>query len=247
MNQPQVPPQLRIWQIGLGFANTAVFHALIKAGVIEQMREQSRSLAELAQACDLNADMLYRTLRFAAVNDVVTQDGDQYALTDVGRLLLKDVPGMDGDRLQQERRLLEGQWLDHKAKLERIEADIVSKEAELRSTQEVVKKIEDTLPIVDRRAEAFKGLFQIEAVSEQQYREAEKALLDLQGDWASTLQKLRSIRALHEEALKQKESLVAETRRTVLDSRHEAVQKVTTNSQELIKAQQRNKLMKLVG
>ncbi len=93
MNQPQVPPQVRIWQIGLGFANTAVFHALIKAGVIEQMREQSRSLAELAQACNLNADMLYRTLRFAAVNDVVTQDGGQYTLTDIGRLLLKDVPG----------------------------------------------------------------------------------------------------------------------------------------------------------
>ncbi|MBI5829474.1 MAG: hypothetical protein HZB20_08040, partial [Chloroflexi bacterium] len=78
---------------GLGFANTAVFHALIKAGVIEQLREQSKSVAELAQACGLSADMLYRTLRFAAVNDVVTQDGDQYALTDVGRLLLKDVPG----------------------------------------------------------------------------------------------------------------------------------------------------------
>lgn len=93
MNQPQIPPQLHIWQIGLGFATTAVLHALIKAGVIEQLREQSKSVAELAQTCELNADMLYRTLRFAAVNDVVTQDGEQYALTDVGRLLLKDVPG----------------------------------------------------------------------------------------------------------------------------------------------------------
>ena len=93
MNQPQVPPQLRIWQIGLGFANTAVLHALIKAGVIEQMREKPRSLPELAQACSLNADMLRRTLRFAAVIDVVAENGSQYALTDVGRYLLKDVPG----------------------------------------------------------------------------------------------------------------------------------------------------------
>ncbi|MBI3242626.1 MAG: hypothetical protein HYZ49_10075 [Chloroflexi bacterium] len=93
MNQIQVPPQLRIWQIGLGFATTTVLHALVKAGVIEQLREQPRRLPELAQACNLNADVLYRTLRFAAVNDVVTQEGEQYALTDVGRLLLKDVPG----------------------------------------------------------------------------------------------------------------------------------------------------------
>ena len=40
MNQPQVPPQFHIWQLGLGFANTAVLHVLVKAGVIEQMREQ---------------------------------------------------------------------------------------------------------------------------------------------------------------------------------------------------------------
>ncbi len=76
MNQPQILPQLRIWQIGLGFVNTAVIHALVKAGVIEQLREQSRRLPELVQACNLNADVLYRTLRFATVIDVVAQDGN---------------------------------------------------------------------------------------------------------------------------------------------------------------------------
>lgn len=93
MNSTQVPPQLRIWQIGLGFANTAVLHALIKTGVIEQLREQPKPLVELAQACGLNPDVLYRTLRIATVIGVVTLDGEQYALTDVGRRLLKDVPG----------------------------------------------------------------------------------------------------------------------------------------------------------
>lgn len=93
MNQPQVPPQLRVWQLGVGFANTAVLHALVKAGVIEQLRDQPKRLPELAQACRLNADVLYRTLRFATVIEVVTLDGEHYALTDVGRLLLKDVPG----------------------------------------------------------------------------------------------------------------------------------------------------------
>jgi hypothetical protein len=93
MNQPQVPPQLRIWQLGVGFVNTAVLHVLVKAGVIEQLRDQPKRLAELAQTCRLNADVLYRTLRFAAVIDVVTLGGEHYALTDVGRLLLKDVPG----------------------------------------------------------------------------------------------------------------------------------------------------------
>src|SRR6266571_2728945 len=93
MNPPQESAQTRIWQLGLGFATTAVLSALVKAGVIEQLGEHPKTLPELAQTCGLNADVLSRTLRFAAVIDVVTLDGEQYALTDVGRLLLKDVPG----------------------------------------------------------------------------------------------------------------------------------------------------------
>ncbi|HEX7974062.1 MAG TPA: hypothetical protein VF498_06620 [Anaerolineales bacterium] len=75
MNTPQELAQLRIWQLGLGFATTAVLHALVKAGVVEQLREQPKDLPELAQACRVNADVLYRTLRFATVIDVVTLDG----------------------------------------------------------------------------------------------------------------------------------------------------------------------------
>lgn len=93
MNQPPVPPQLRIWQLGLGFASTAVLHALVKAGVIEQMRERTRTLPELAGACGLNVDVLRRILRSAGVMGVVQDHGDHYSLTETGTLLLKDVPG----------------------------------------------------------------------------------------------------------------------------------------------------------
>ena len=93
MNQPQIPPQLRIWQLGLGFANTAVLHALVKTGVIEQMRQGPQSLSGLAQSCHLNPDMLYRALRFATVIGVVEQNDSQYSLTETGKFLLKDVPG----------------------------------------------------------------------------------------------------------------------------------------------------------
>lgn len=90
---PSSTPQSRLWQLALGFANTAVLHALVKAGVIEQLRTQPKSLQELTQACELNADVLHRSLRLAAAIDVVTRDGHRYALTETGRLLLKDVPG----------------------------------------------------------------------------------------------------------------------------------------------------------
>ncbi len=93
MNPPDIPPQARVWQLSLGFANTAVLHALVKSGVIERMRQHPRSLPELAQACGLNSDILYRTLRFAAALGVVEYSEGKYSLTETGRLLLEDVPG----------------------------------------------------------------------------------------------------------------------------------------------------------
>jgi hypothetical protein len=93
MKQPQVPPHLRIWQLGLGFANTSVIHALVKTGVIEQLRDQPKKVSELADSCHLNLDVLNRVLRFAAVIDIISQSEDLYSLTEMGKLLLKDVPG----------------------------------------------------------------------------------------------------------------------------------------------------------
>jgi hypothetical protein len=55
------------------FANSEVLYALVKAEVVEQLREQPKCLPELAQACNLDAGVLYRTLRFAGVIGAVTQ------------------------------------------------------------------------------------------------------------------------------------------------------------------------------
>ena len=41
----------------------------------------------------LYEDVLNRAMRFATVIDVVREDEGQYALTEVGRFLLKDVQG----------------------------------------------------------------------------------------------------------------------------------------------------------
>lgn len=93
MSQQEVPPEARVWQLGLGFANTAVLYALVKTGVIEQMRHQSQPLDALAQACSLQPEMLFRVLRYATVIGLVASDGGQYFLTDTGKLLLKDARG----------------------------------------------------------------------------------------------------------------------------------------------------------
>lgn len=161
--------------------------------------------------------------------------------------VLKDVPGINPDRLREEHRLLDSQWHEYKSKVERIEADITRQEAELRSIREVVNRLQRTLPIAQERAETFKGLYEQEVCSKQDYLEREKTRIEQEGELAAQSEKLQSVQAGLLEATKQKASLVAETRRVMLDTQREADQKVTANAQELIKAQQRHKLMKLVA
>ena len=161
--------------------------------------------------------------------------------------VLKILPGIDDDRLNEARQQLESQWREYKAKLERLEAEITRCEAEVRSIQEVVHRLERTLPIIEERADTFKDLYEREVCSKQDYLERERARIEQEGELAAQSEKLRSVQAALTEAIKQKDSLVAETRRVTLDTQREADQKVTTNTQELIKAQQRHKLMKLTA
>lgn len=85
--------QEKMWKLALGFANTAVLYALIKSEVVEELRFGSKTLDELVYACGIDPDVLFRTLRFAEVIEVITLQDGKYALSDMGKLLLKDVPG----------------------------------------------------------------------------------------------------------------------------------------------------------
>jgi hemolysin D len=160
---------------------------------------------------------------------------------------LEALPAIDPERVPEARRLLESQWNEYQAKLERIEAEQAKVEAELRSTREVVNTLERTVPIARDRAETFKKLHEQEVVSMQDYLDKEKTRIEQEGQLAAQSEKLKESEAALQGVMKQKASLVSETRRTILDSLHEAEQKSATNAQELIKAKQRHRLMKLLA
>jgi hypothetical protein len=90
---PAVPPQARYFQWVQGWATLMLCHALVKTGVCEQMANQSRTVDELAEACGLRRDVLYRALRLTTSAEITARDGERYALTHLGRIFLKDTPG----------------------------------------------------------------------------------------------------------------------------------------------------------
>ncbi|TLN01088.1 HlyD family type I secretion periplasmic adaptor subunit [bacterium] len=157
------------------------------------------------------------------------------------------VPDVDANRLAQDQRMLEGQYGEYQAKLARIDADIAKREAELRSTQEIVRKLEQTAPIARQRAQDFKDLVEKNFMSKHAYMEKEQVRIEQEADLATQRSRIKELTAALQEGLGQRTSLVAETRRLALDSLNEAEQKATTYGQELVKAESRGKLMTLTA
>lgn len=161
--------------------------------------------------------------------------------------VLGELPEVDRARLAQEQRVLEGQHAEFQARLARIEADIAQREAELRSTQEIVRKLEQTVPIARQRAQDFKDLVDQNFISKHGYLEKEQIRIEQEADLATQRSRLRELTAALEEARSHRKALVAETRRLALETLHEAAQKATSHGQELVKARSRDQFMTLTA
>lgn len=155
--------------------------------------------------------------------------------------------GIGIERVAQEQRILDGQYGEYQARVLRIDAEIAKREAERRSTQEIVKKLEQTAPIARQRAEDFKGLVEKNFISKHGYLEKEQVRIEQEADLETQKSRLKELTAAIEEAKGQRNSAVAETRRLALDTLNEAEQKATGFGQELVKSDTRGKLMTLTA
>jgi hemolysin D len=151
------------------------------------------------------------------------------------------------ERVAQEQRILDGQHGEYQARIARIDAEIAKREAERRSTEEIVRKLEQTAPIARQRAEDFKGLVAKNFISKHGYLEKEQIRIEQEADLETQKSRLRELAAAIDEARGQRSSAIAETRRLALDTLNEAEQKATAFGQELVKTENRDRLMTLVA
>jgi hemolysin D len=152
---------------------------------------------------------------------------------------------VDPARVAWEQRVLEGQYAELAAKLARIDAESAKREAELTSTQQMVRKLEQTVPIAKQRAQDFRDLVARNFVSKHGYFEQEQNRIEQESDLATQRSRLNEIGAALTEARSQRTALQAETRRIALDTINEAEQKAATLVQELVKAAVRGRLTRL--
>ena len=143
---------------------------------------------------------------------------------------------VDQGQWQQAQRLLTGQHGEYLAKRALIEAELAKRQAELRSTLELVHKLEQTAPIARQRAQDFKDLVDKNFMSKHGYLEREQARIEQEGDLANQRSRMQEIEASLRAANSQKLALLAETRRANLDSINDGQQKAAALEQDLVKA-----------
>ncbi|MDD2669910.1 HlyD family type I secretion periplasmic adaptor subunit [Zoogloea sp.] len=211
---------------------------IVKAGDVLVDLDATSASADQAR---LRSDLAVARLQVARAKALLA------AIDGGGSLRLVHPEGVDDALFQQGQRLLLGQYGELLAKQNRIDADIARREAELRSTQELVKKLEQTAPIARQRAQDFKNLVDENFVSRHGYLEREQVRIEQEGDLANQRSRLKEIEASLRETKGQRTELIAETRRLSLDSINDGQQKVGSLEQELVKADTRGRLMQLTA
>lgn len=163
------------------------------------------------------------------------------------QLVLTHLETASPQRQSAEQRLLTGQWGEYLAKSEALSAEITRRAAELRAVREVVSKLSQTAPLARQRADDFKGLQDKKYVSRHDYLQLEQSAIEQERELAAQKARLEEFKAALEEARRQQAALTAEVRRINLDLLHQAEQKIQGLSQELLKAEQRGKLLRLTA
>ena len=131
------------------------------------------------------------------------------------------------------------------AKLARLQADIDKRQAELQSTRTLVHKLESTLPYAEARARDYKQLSERNFMSRHAWMEKEQQRLEQEGELATQRSRESEIEAALRESREQRNALITETRRQLLDNWLEGRQKSAALEQELIKARSRLELTQL--
>lgn len=157
--------------------------------------------------------------------------------------MLKPQAGVDAARLLIEQNLTTGKYQEYQARQLQLQAEISRRLAELQTTQDQVIKLEKTVPIARQRAEDYQKLLKENFISQHGYLEREEARIEQEQNLASSRSKSMEIRASLAEVQQQLVTLAAETRRQLLDQHSLAAQKAASLEQELVKADQRGRLM----
>lgn len=161
----------------------------------------------------------------------------------LGRL----IPQASSVQQQAAQRWVEGQYLELRSSLDQGEAEIDQRSAEIQAARASVASLRESLPIARQLTADYQRLLDKGIVGKHAWLDKEQVRLaherELQVQQARVLELLAS----RKEAERRQQSVLAKTRRSMLDLQNESAQKEAALTQELKKAEQRDRLMRLTA
>lgn len=151
------------------------------------------------------------------------------------------------DILEPQKQLLRSQWLEYKSRLAALDNEEAQRQAELAGTDELIKKLEDTLPLITERADSLKKLSAKQLAPRQDYLALEQQRIEQTQDLAAHRQHRKELLAALAQNRDQRRSLEAESLNKVLAELADAKQRGQNLEQENIKASQRTHLQRLTA
>ena len=161
--------------------------------------------------------------------------------------LAERLPQASTEQQQAAQRWVQGQYLELRSTLDQVGAEIEQRAAEIRAAQASVASLQRTLPITRELAADYRNLLERKFISKHAYLEKEQQRLDQERELAVQQVRIAELTAAKKAAESRHAGVLAQTRRAMLDLQHESEQRAAALTQELKKAEQRNRLMALTA
>jgi len=142
---------------------------------------------------------------------------------------------------------LQAEWLDVTAKLSKLGAEQSRRQAEIVTVQELIAKLNATLPIAKQREADFKSLTEQGFVSGHAVQDRTRERIEQERDLATQQARLSEARAALAEAQQARAAYLAETQRLLSDRNAQAGMKRLQLVQERAKTDQRSRLTQLTA
>lgn len=191
----------------------------------------------------LNSDLLAAQVDSARAQALLDAIQHNRAPTSLAQL----IPHASSEQQLAAQRWLQGQYLELESTLAQSAAAIEQRSAEIHAAQSTVASLEQSLPITRELATDYKRLLERQFVAKHAYLEKEQIRLDQERDLSIQQSRVRELSAAKKAAQSQQNSVIAQTRRAMLDLQHESEQRAAALIQELKKAKQRDSLMRLTA
>lgn len=132
------------------------------------------------------------------------------------------------------------QWQQYQAQLSSLHSGLTKVQSEKIGNQETIKKLQQTLPMITKRAQALESLYTKNMASEAEYLELEQQRIERVQDLAAQQQMQQQLNAAINEAQQQINALKADTLGKLLTQIADSRNQIATISEELVKATDMN-------